>query len=293
MQIGIIGAGKAGCSIGKYLKEHGMPVAGYFSRSVRSSEQAGTFTDTKVFKDLKSIVAACDILCITTPDDIIGDVWSEIRKLSQEFPEACTLKNKVLCHFSGSLSSVVFSEIKNTGASGCSVHPMSAFSDKFTSYQQLDHVIFTIEGQGEAIRVMEEIFAALGNRVIQIRPEKKSLYHCSASLVSNFMIGLYQMGLDLLGQCGIHEEDARELFSPLVENNVKTMLERGAAAALTGPIERGDVGTIKKHLAALSDEDAELYRGLGRKVLTIAERKNPGRDYENIKGLFYNGGIRE
>lgn len=289
MQIGIIGAGKVGCSMGKYMKEHGLPVAGYFSRSVRSSEEAGTFTGTKMFKDLKSIVAACDILCISTPDDVIGRVWSEIRELSQEFPEACTLKNKVLCHFSGSLSSVVFSEISSTGASGCSVHPMSAFSDKFTSYQQLNQVVFTMEGQAEALRVMGELLTVLGNQVLQIRPENKVLYHCSASLVSNFMIGLYQMGLDILGQCGINEEDARGLFGPLVENNVKDMIERGTAAALTGPIERGDAGTVKKHLEALCEEDGELYRRLGRKVLKVAERKNPDRDYENIKQILRQG----
>ncbi len=286
MQIGIIGAGKVGCSMGKYMKEHGLPVAGYFSKSARSSEQAGTFTGTGSFEDLKSIVAACDVLCISTPDDVIAGVWSEIRKLSQEFPEACSLKGKVLCHFSGSLSSVVFSEIDSTGASGCSVHPMSAFSDKFTSYRQLNQVIFTMEGQAEALCVMEKLLAVPGNRVLRIQPESKALYHCSASLVSNFMIGLYQMGLDMIGNCGIGEKDACELFRPLVENNVKEMLANGTAAALTGPIERGDVGTVEKHLAALSAEDGELYRKLGKKVLKVAERKNPDRDYENIKEIL-------
>lgn len=286
MQIGIIGAGKVGSSMGKYMKEHGLPVAGYFSRSAKSSEEAGTFTGTESFKDLKSIVTACDILCIATPDDVIGEVWAEIRRVSEEFPKACALKHKVLCHFSGSLSSVVFSNIESTGASGCSVHPMSAFSDKFTSYQQLNQVIFTMEGQEEACRVMEEILSVPGNRVLRIKSESKALYHCSASLVSNFMIGLYQMGLDMLEECGIEAESARELFRPLVENNVKAMLENGTTAALTGPIERSDVGTIEKHLAALDREDAEIYRHLGKKVLAVAERKNPGRDYIKIKELL-------
>ena len=286
MQIGIIGAGKAGCSVGKYMREHGLPVAGYFSKRARGSEEAGTFTGTKSFEDLKSIITACDVLCISTPDDAIAQVWSEIRELSQKFPEACSLRHKVLCHFSGSLSSDVFSGIDSTGASGCSVHPMSAFSDRFTSYRQLDQVIFTMEGQAEALRVMEELIAGLGNRVLRIRPETKARYHCSASLVSNFMIGLYQMGLDMLVSCGIREEDARRLFHPLVENNVKQMLEVGAAAALTGPIERGDTGTVERHLAALNEEDRELYKLLGKKVLAVARRKNPGQNYENIKEIL-------
>lgn len=293
MQIGIIGAGKVGCSMGKYMKEHGLPVVGFFSRSARSTEEAGTFTGTERFEDLKSMVTACDVLCIATPDDAIGEVWEEIQRISGEFPETCSLEHKVLCHFSGSLSSVVFSGIDSTGASGCSVHPMSAFSDKFTSYRQLNSVIFTMEGQNEACSVMSEILSALSNPVLKIKPESKIRYHCSASLVSNFMIGLYQMGLDLLGECGIGVEDGKRLFRPLVEQNVKKMLENGPAAALSGPIERGDGGTVEKHLVALDAEDRELYRLLGKKVLAVAERKNPDRNYENIEEILQESGVEK
>ena len=78
--------------------------------------------------------------------------------------------------------------------------------------QELKEVIFTMEGQPEACHVMTEVFSLLGNKVLQIEPEKKSLYHCAASLVSNFMIGLYQMGLDLLEECGIGKEEGEELI---------------------------------------------------------------------------------
>ena len=80
MQIGFIGAGKVGCSIGKYLKEHGRPVAGYVSRHIESSEFAGTFTDTKAFENLQEMTENCDILCITTTDREIGNVWNELQK---------------------------------------------------------------------------------------------------------------------------------------------------------------------------------------------------------------------
>ena len=76
MQIGIIGAGKVGCSMGRYMREHGLFLVGYYSRSIDSSEEAGIFTDTKVFEDLKSIIMACDMLCIATPDDAIAQVWA-------------------------------------------------------------------------------------------------------------------------------------------------------------------------------------------------------------------------
>ncbi|MCI8964143.1 MAG: DUF2520 domain-containing protein [Eubacterium sp.] len=286
MQIGIIGAGKVGCSMGRYMREHGLFLVGYYSKSIDSSEEAGIFTDTKVFEDLESIIMACDMLCIATPDDAIAQVWAEIRRISEEFPETCSLEHKVLCHFSGSLSSEVFSGIDSTGASGCSIHPMSAFSDRFTSHFKLKEVIFTMEGQPEACHAMTEVFSLLGNKVLQIEPEKKSLYHCAASLVSNFMIGLYQMGLDLLEECGIGKEEGEELFQPLVEKNVHQMLWEGAVEALTGPIERGDAGTVQKHLSVLGESDAQIYRLLGQRVLAVAEEKNPERDYEAIRNII-------
>ena len=261
--------------MGRYMREHGLFLVGYYSRSIDSSEEAGIFTDTKVF-----------MLCIATPDDAIAQVWAEIRRISEEFPETCSLEHKVLCHFSGSLSSDVFSGIDSTGASGCSIHPMSAFSDRFTSYFKLKEVIFTMEGQPEACHVMTEVFSLLGNKVLQIEPEKKSLYHCAASLVSNFMIGLYQMGLDLLEECGIGKEEGEELIQPLVEKNVHQMLWDGAVEALTGPIERGDTGTVQKHLSVLGESDAQIYRLLGQKVLAVAEEKNPERDYEAIRNII-------
>ncbi len=277
MEIGIIGAGKVGCSMGKYMTEHGQKLAGFYSRSARSSEEAGTFTGTKAFEDLKTIVAACDLLFVAVPDDRIGDVWQEICGLP------LSLEGKILCHFSGSLSSAVFSGIEDMGAFACSIHPMSAFSDKFTSYQQLKDVTLTMEGSERATQIVGALFADMGNKVLTIAPETKGLYHCSASLVSNFMIGLYEMGLDLLKQCGIGEEDARGLTTPLVKNNIQAMLEKGTAAALTGPIERGDVKTVEKHLEALGESvEGNVYRDLGQYVLQVAERKNPNREYGEI-----------
>ncbi len=281
MEIGIIGAGKVGCSMGKYMKEHGHSVAGFYSRSARSSEEAGTFTGTKAFEDLKTIVAACDLLFVAVPDDDIGAVWQEIRRLQ------LSLEGKILCHFSGSLSSAVFSGIEDTGASACSIHPMSAFSDKFTSYQQLQDIYLTMEGMEIATQVVGSLFRDMGNKVLTIAPETKALYHCSASLVSNFMIGLYEMGLELLEQCGIDEEDARALTTPLVANNIQAMLEKGPSAALTGPIERGDVKTVEKHLDALGDSaEGNVYRDLGQYVLHVAERKNPDREYMEIANVL-------
>ncbi len=274
MKIGIAGAGKVGCSIGKYLVEHDISVTGYFSKSKESVESAATFTDTKAFPSLEELVAASDVIFITTPDDCIQELWKEIKNQP--------IQGKIICHFSGSLSSVVFSDREQTGAFGCSLHPMYAFSDKFTSYQNLNQVMFTMEGDKEALAVLSPVFEKLGNEVSVITPDSKVRYHGAASMVSNMMIGLYQMSIDMLVDCGFEESSARRLVEPLVRGNMENLLKKSPAEALTGPIERNDVNTVKKHLAALNKEEQSVYVNLGKTLVRIASQKNPERDYTAI-----------
>lgn len=283
MQIGIIGAGRVGCSIGKYLMEGNVPVTGYYSRTVESADEAARFTGTVRFNSINEIAKASDTLFITTPDDGIADVWDCIAGLS--------VKNKIICHFSGSLSSVVFSGIENTGASGCSIHPMLAFSNKFSSYKQLNNALFTIEGMDCAVSAIKNLFETMGNKVFEMKTDEKTRYHAAASIVSNNMIALYQMGIDNLMECGFSEKDAKVLVTPLVRGNVNSFLENGSEAALTGPVERNDIGTVTNHMKVLSGDDKEVYRCLAKRLVMIAEEKNSDRDYSVMKRVLEKEGI--
>lgn len=274
MEIGIVGAGRVGCSIGKYLKEHGAAVAGYYSKSRESVEFAATFTNTAAFPSLGELVEAASMIFITTPDDEIRPVWEKIARQP--------IRGKIICHFSGSLSSVVFSGREQAGASGCSVHPMYAFSSKETSWQQLNQVLFTMEGDSHALDRVGLVLAQAGIRHFAIDSAKKERYHAAASMVSNMMIGLYQMSIDMLQDCGFEEAAARLLVEPLVRNNIENLLATSPEQALTGPIERNDVETVRKHLAVLTEEEREVYTSLAQKLVETARRKNPDKEYGEI-----------
>ena len=284
MQIGIIGAGKVGCSVGKYLQENdalrkaGYHITGYAGRRKESVEEAATFTGTTPFYLLSELVKKNDIVCVATPDSQIKTVWEELCKFS--------LEGKIVCHFSGSLSSDLFTGREKKGVSACSVHPMYAFSSKFTSYEQLNHVIFTAEGDSYALSVVGDIFRKAGNKVCVMESAKKTRYHASASMISNLMIGLYEMSIQMLMDCGFSREDAVALTTPLVQNNIKALLHSSPEEALTGPIERGDTETVKKHLSVLTEAEKEVYLRLGETVLEIAGRKNPERDYQTMIQLL-------
>ena len=272
MRIGIIGAGKVGVTLGKYLADAGEEVLGFYSRTRESAAAAADFTQTTVYQDPEDLVKVSDTLFLTTPDGEISKVWDCIAEYD--------LTDKLICHFSGSLSSNVFSGIEQAGAYGVSIHPMYAFSDKFTSYQQFHTAWLVMEGQETALRRIRTLFEdRLGHRVLIIQAADKVKYHAAAAMASNYMIALYETALTLLGDCGFSYEDSMALLQPLVQNNVEAMLEKGPADALTGPIERGDTETVQKHLEALSGNSAEaVYRELGQVLVSIAKRKHPEWD---------------
>lgn len=275
MKFGFIGAGKVGFSLGKYLKEKNVNVVGYYSRSEHSSKEATIFTNTKQYMKLEDLIKNSDAIFITTSDSQIEEVWSEIKELS--------IKNKLICHCSGSISSEIFSNISKYGAYGYSIHPMFAISDKYNSYKDLSKAFITIEGHEEYKNYLKELFYSLGNNVAIISSESKPLYHAASVVVSNLVLGLINNGVTYLKECGFSQEMAIEALYPLIEFNIKNIREKGIIDSLTGPIERGDLSTVIGHCDVLEDRERELYKLLSRNVLEIAKLKNVQRNYENLE----------
>lgn len=275
IKFGFIGAGKVGFSLGKYLKENNIDISGYYSKSQHSSKEAAIFTNTRQYNNLEDLIKNSDAIFITTPDNQIADVWNEVKKLP--------IKEKLICHCSGSISSEVFSNINNHGAYGYSIHPMFAISDKYNSYKDLSQAFITIEGNEKHIEYLKMLFSHLGNDVAIINKENKILYHAASVTVSNLVLGLINNGVNYLEECGFTKEMAIKALYPLIENNLRNIKERGAVKSLTGPIERGDLSTVINHLNVIREEDKELYRLLSKNILKIAKVKNKNRNYKNLE----------
>lgn len=300
MRIGIVGAGKVGVSVGKYFRDADAScLVGYYSRTYKSAEEGAAFTDTKAFSSLQELIMASDTLLITTPDAEIGKVWDCIaEELKQNYAtdNAVANQSKIVCHLSGSLSSEVFSKNNKLDfVHGCSMHPMYAFHDKFSTYQQLHQAFFTLEGDAVAVEQMTNLLAKTGNSYAVISPQMKVKYHCAASLASNHVIGLLETSIAMLKECGFSEVGAYEILAPLVKNNVENVFRHredvtlcGTANALTGPIERNDMDTVKKHLEVLTAEEQQLYELLGMVLVKLSEQKHPDGDFVGMKDLLQN-----
>lgn len=297
MRAGFIGAGKAGCSLGRYLKEtrivenaasgaagereKSLTISGFYSKTFEHSKEAADDTKSAAFFRLEQVVSESDMIFITTPDSVIETVWAEIREMGEKGELA--LAGKIFCHCSGSLSSMVFEGIQKQGAYGCSVHPMQAISSKSTD---LSNAFFTVDGDGQAVRTVKEMLQARGNHVSVIEPSCKKKYHMAASTASNLVAGLVQMAVDSLTECGFSQDTALAMLTPLILGNAENICQKGTAGALTGPVERGDAETVKAHMAQLTGDKREIYRLLSKQLIEIAQRKNELRDYSNLRNVL-------
>ena len=236
MKIGFIGAGKVGVSLGKFFREGGLTVTGYYNRHRDAAQEAADFTGSRCFDSAEAVAKASDAVFITVPDNRIRGVYESLRGLE--------LRGKKICHCSGALSAEeAFPGIEALGATGYSIHPLFPVSDKWTSYKELGSAFFCIEGTGP-LDFWKKTLEALGPRV-------------------------------------------QEALAPLALSNMKHLLEDGPVQALTGPVERGDAETVRKHLSVLGDGlEGELYRAASEVLVSIAERKNPDREYGEIRRIL-------
>ena len=274
IKIGFIGAGKVGFSIGKYLKDKEINVTGYYSRNENSSLEASLFTNTNQYKELKQLVEESDTIVISTPDDKILEVWNKIKNLS--------IKNKFICHLSGSLSSNIFSNISHYGAYGYSIHPIFPIQDKYNSHKSLKNAFITIEGDREYINEVQLFIESLGNKTKILEKNDKTLYHLASVISSNLIIGLISISLNYLKEYGFTEKEAINALYPLIKENIEGINSKGLINSLTGPVERGDINTINRHLLNIKEKDKDIYINLSNKILSLALQKNKDRDYERI-----------
>lgn len=280
MKIGFFGAGKAGFSLGKYFSENGLSVTGYYNRNRESAAEAARFTGTKCFETPEELISASGCIFITVSDGAIKNVYNSIK--------SPMLSGKMLCHCSGSLSAEeTFSDIESFGACSCSVHPLFPISGKHESFRELHKAYFCIEGSDYCTSVWTDIFKRLGNPVRIISAEDKTKYHAACSMMSNLVCALAQESLDLLTDCGFSEEEALSALYPLAENNLRNIFSAGPINALTGPVERNDSSTIKKHLACINDRIIrDTYISASRQLIRMAEKRHPDSDYSEMEKLL-------
>ena len=284
MNIGFIGAGKAGTALGRYLADHQKPVVGYVSKTMLSAETAAAFTHSRCFSSAQELASASDLLFISTSDGAISSVWHELCRACDE--GSLSLEGKIIAHLSGCVSSAVFEDAATYNTSVCSAHPLLAFGDAQTAHEQLTTAHFSLEGDTRATASVSQLFEELGNKVHEMHAAAKTRYHAAAVFASNLVLAPLDTAVKILSTCGFSEDEAREALEPLIKGNVDNFCRKGAAAALTGPVERNDRATVEAHIASLDAASASLYCALTQTLIGVAKERHPERTYENWNDLL-------
>ncbi len=259
--ISIFGAGKVGNALRLSLEN-----AGYQINSVFGSDEF-----PEKVQDLG------DLIFITTPDSVIEQV---AKKLSDSFPD---FEDKTVVHCSGTLSSESLKSLKNRDTSVASFHPMKSVLPEQSSFEG---VWFDMEGDEEALKKLNGLAQDIGANAIEINADAKSILHASAVMASNYLVTLLNNAVRTAELAEIDSKTAIKMLLPLVDSTIKNIKENGIENSLTGPVARGDISTVEKHVKLLKEEPEllSLYKKLGSFTVDIADLDNNSE--AALKDLF-------
>jgi len=268
MKIGIIGAGKVGTSLAAVLKRKGFHITGVSDTAEASLKTAERYLGKDVLytQNNMDVVGAADVIAITTQDRVIQDVAAEINAKAER------LDRKLIFHTSGADPSSVLMPLNEKGAFLGSLHPLQTFPDIDSAIGVLQDTCIFVEGDKDAVPLLRHLGDHIGAKVYTIAGKDKVFYHLSAVFVCNLLSALFYSGKGLMEKINIDFEP----FLPIIRATVHNIENKGPLAALTGPIVRGDVKTVKAHLASIDNMKLhkKVYKALSEVAVQMAaERK--------------------
>jgi predicted short-subunit dehydrogenase-like oxidoreductase (DUF2520 family) len=233
---------------------------------------------------------AGDLVLITVPDDMIAEVCLQLARAKAFRPQA------VVAHCCGALGSEALEAALICGAQTGSIHPLQTFPTVQAAVEKLPGSFCFIEGSPHACDVLESFAKAIGAVSMRIEGQGKSLYHAAAATASNFLVTLLDAATTMVahalgGTAETNRDKALAALGPLVQATLTNALQLGPERALTGPIARGDVETVRRHLEAVeqvSPQLAAMYRQLGAMTVDLALRKGSitCQKAEQLKGTL-------
>jgi len=282
----IIGLGKVGTSIASLLRKAGYTIAAVVDPSDDALNGNIAYTGGKPFHLPAEIDVEADCFLITTTDDQIKAACAALAGRIK--PGA------IVMHMSGAGSLDLLESAKDAGAKTGSIHPLQTFSDVKSAIDSLPGTVYGITVDPDLRDWSEKLVRAIGGIPFFIDDRNRALYHAAACVVSNYFVTLMYMAEEIYCLLGLNDHEARHAYWPLLRGTLQNIEKKGSVPSLTGPIARGDLGTLEKHLQAIAENIPDLlpaYRELGKITAEVALKKNSISSQEslNIKLLLSKG----
>jgi predicted short-subunit dehydrogenase-like oxidoreductase (DUF2520 family) len=266
LKLGFIGAGTVGTALSARLSGLGYPVVAVSSRRQTSAQKlAQAISGCRVF-DSQGVADNAELVFITTPDDAIARVASQVK----------WRPGQSVVHCSGADATDILQPAKESGAQVGVFHPLQTFASVKQATENIPGSTFALEAEEPLMKTLQEMATALGGHWVELRAGDKVLYHAAAVISCNYLVTLLKLATDLWQTFDVPPQKATQALLPLLRGTIHNIETVGIPQCLTGPIARGDVGTIKKHLDALERATPHLvaaYRELGLQTIPIAVAK--------------------
>jgi predicted short-subunit dehydrogenase-like oxidoreductase (DUF2520 family) len=265
--IGFIGAGTVATALAVSLSKKGYPVVAVSSRSVDSARKlASLVSGCRACSSNQEVADNAQLIFITTSDDAIASVAAQVEWHPRQY----------VVHCSGADSADILEPARKAGALVGVFHPLQTFAIAQQAMDNIPGTTFAIEAEKPLLSILKDIATSLGGNSVEIKAGDKVVYHAAAVFACNYMVTLVKLATDLWQTFGISRKQAVKALMPLLQGTINNIDAIGIPYCLSGPIARGDTGTINKHLTALQKVAPELvpaYRELGLKTIPIARAK--------------------
>ena len=265
--IGIVGAGAVGTALGVALTRAGWPIHAVASRDPGRRERFRSLVDvTRVFADPEPILDEVELIILAVPDDAVAPLAGSLRMYS----------GQAMIHTSGALGAEVLAPAMAAGTQTGAFHPLVAFADTERAVAALHGATVAIEGDDQLAAMLADMAEAIGATPVRLAPGSKAAYHAAAVLAAGGFIALLDAIAELGRVAGLDEAGSLAIYGPLIEGTLGNARALGIRAALTGPMTRGDVGTLEAHLATLglhAPRVLDLYVAAARREVDLAEER--------------------
>jgi len=270
-EISIVGCGKVGSAVAQLANRAARPPVALADQRLDAARVAAeAIGRPDAACSPAEAAGAGSLVLLTVNDDAIAALCEDLAEIEAFGP------GTIVAHCCGALPGEILAPARDKcGCSIGSVHPLQTFPSAEAAIEKFPGTYCFCEGDAAAVGALEQLARDLGGIPVRIDSDAKVLYHAAAVVACNYLVALLDAATALCARAGIDAGTARAALKPLLAATLENVTELGAPAALTGPIARGDVETVRRHLDAMKDcppELQEFYRVAGRWTLQLAGR---------------------
>ena len=265
--VGIVGAGAVGTALGVALSRGGWTVGAVASRDPARRERFRSLVPgARPFAEANALLDEVELVLLAVPDDAVAAVAGTLRLYG----------GQALVHTSGALGAEVLEPARAAGTQVGAFHPLVSFADVERSVEALHGATVAIEGDDRLASLLAAMAEAIGAVPVRLAPGTKAAYHAAAVLAAGGFVALLDAIVELGRVAGLDEPGALAIYGRLIEQTLGNARALGVARSLTGPLARGDLGTLEHHLEALrrhAPAALPLYLAAAEREIAIAETR--------------------